>query len=122
MQRYFAGELRPDQLESWRADDGIFYLVSEVDAILTNFREAIRKYQNLIEDQDEQIDTLKEAVEKQKNLLTFQHNCDIQEANEAYRGLRIENKRLRQIVIDCHAGWPDEVLQEALRGGEVQNE
>ena len=34
MQRYFAGELRPDQLESWRAPDGIFYLVSEVDAAM----------------------------------------------------------------------------------------
>ena len=33
-----------------------------------------------------------------------------------YRDLEAENKRLRQIVIDCHDGWPDEVLQEALRG------
>jgi len=32
--------------------------------------------------------------------------------------LTTENKRLRQIVIDCHAGWPDEVLQQALRGKE----
>jgi len=38
---------------------GDYYFVTEVDAILTNFRDAIRKYQNLIEDQDEQIVTLK---------------------------------------------------------------
>ena len=34
--------------------------------------------------------------------------------------IKTENERLRQIVVDCHAGWPDEVLQEALRGEEEE--
>jgi len=29
MQRYFAGDLRPDQEKSWRAEDGIFVLHDE---------------------------------------------------------------------------------------------
>lgn len=34
MQKYFAGELRPDQKKSWKADDGIFYLVSDIAPLL----------------------------------------------------------------------------------------
>ncbi len=34
MQRYFAGELRPDQKKSWRADDGIFVLYAEYIAVM----------------------------------------------------------------------------------------
>ena len=32
--------------------------------------------------------------------------------------LTAENERFRQIIINCHDGWPDEVLQQALWGGE----
>ena len=33
LQRYFAGELRPDQEESWKAEDGLFVLYTDYEKL-----------------------------------------------------------------------------------------
>jgi len=77
MQRYLAGELKPDQLESWRADDGVFYLVSEVDAAVEEKERTIQEGCQIIaeglsvvENLEGQIATLKEALDTIESMAT----------------------------------------------------
>jgi hypothetical protein len=67
MQKYesaYSGSMYPDS-------DGDYYLVSEVDAVLTNFRETIRKYENLVRKRGEQTAENKiPPVDRSKVVLT----------------------------------------------------
>ena len=96
MQRYFAGELRPDQLESWRAPDGIFYLVSEVDAEMKENNEFIRVLKDALEQNSpnlilkEQITTLTDQLQNTEYALVSEQKVieerdrQVAELNESF--------------------------------------
>jgi len=74
----------------------------------------------MIDRQKEQITALtaENASLKEKREIWEERNVQLEMKCCA---LTAENKRLRQIVIDCHAGWPDEILQKALGSEEVKD-
>ena len=46
VQRYFAGELRPDQEQSWLAEDGIFVKHSKYEEDIEELKVELHKYKS----------------------------------------------------------------------------
>ena len=108
MQKYFAGELRPDQEKSWRAEDGIFVLTSKA-ALEIAARD--KKIDLLITDKEldrQEIFTLSAELEcyklnpdeKTKLISKWQkRSFDFEDENHSLREeittLKAENEQLR---------------------------
>lgn len=47
-ERYFAGELRPDQEKSWRADDGIFVKYELFEQVIVKLEKKLKQSQKAL--------------------------------------------------------------------------
>lgn len=98
MQKYFAGALRPDQKESWKADDGIFYLVSDVEKeldarvekALANRDILLKHLENDLDKKDEDLSLALHACGiKDKEIACLKSYYDSTHGYESARGKEI---------------------------------